>query len=96
MKSKMATIAVPVLPLPELQWTTTTRSLSAARTSLKQALTFDVVVALLGNLKDETEGWPVVVWPVVLSGPVSEILGLVVRGPFAYIDKPVFIAMLFV
>ena len=70
-------MAVPVRPLPELQCTMITFSGSAATSKIckieTESLTFEIVVALFGDLVQEGKGRAVVVGPVVISHTAAEV-----------------------
>ena len=78
---KMAQIAVPVLPLPELQCTTIIFSGSAINKVLNKEkqdrgvgafITLDPLERLFGHIEQKVEGWAVMIRPVVLSGTAPE------------------------
>ena len=83
-------MAVPVRPLPELQWTIIIFSGSSTREqSVSRGVTFEPLVAAGGHLEDEVERGTVVVRPVVVRDLAVEVLLLVVGGPLTSIDDPV-------
>ena len=96
MKSKIAQIAVPVLPLPELQCTTTTCFYETKPTLKNSSLTLNPHESLLAYLVDVIEGWTVVVWPIVGGDSSPEIALSIVCVSLRCIYYPVLIAVSFV
>lgn len=93
-KRSMQQIAVPVLPLPELQCTTIVFFGSSADANVKDQLTFEVLKRKLSDLKDIVEGRSVVIWPVPRLHPIPK-LGHVVGLAFTSVDDPIVFAMIF-
>lgn len=103
MKSKIAQIAVPVRPFPELQCTMNTFSGSAISKirqgqrlvlcSEEAQLTFEPGVALSCDLIEEGEGRPVVVRPVVIGDSASKVASGIVSGTLRCINDVVLVSM---
>lgn len=59
-------------------------------------LTFEVLVALFGDLIQEGKGGSVMVRPVIVGDPVAEVPFCVVGGPLRSVDDIVLVSMFFV
>ena len=99
-------MAVPVLPLPELQWTIMTFSGSAISKVVNvrlhltlylcKVLTFEPSVAFLGDLIKEGEWWSMVIRPMIVRDAAAKVLVCVVSGTLRRVNDVVFVAMLLV
>ena len=58
--------------------------------------TFEIIVTLLGDLKKECEGWPMMVRPVIAGDSASEISFRVICRPLRCVDQEVLISMFLV
>ena len=87
-------MAVPVRPLPELQCTTMTFSGSSERFSILDKLTFQPFPGGLCDLEKVNERGTVVVRPVEVSNPATEVLLLIISGAFRSVKNPVIVSVL--
>jgi hypothetical protein len=56
-------------------------------------LTFEVVVALPRNLEQESEWWPMMIWPVITRYSASKIPIRVIGVTFGCVDQMVLLAV---
>ena len=54
---------------------------------------FEPVVALLGDLEEEGEGWSVVVWPMVIGHTASKVALTIIGGPLGSVQYVVLVSM---
>lgn len=92
----MQQIAVPVRPLPELQWTTITCFGSSVFIRDKCQLTLEPFLRFLGDFKKVHEGWSMVIGPVELNHSAAEISVFIVRCALRHVDDHVVVSMSFV
>lgn len=55
---------------------------------------FDPLEGLLRDLVDKVEGWTVMIRPMVVSAPASEVLLLVIQSSLRCVDNPIFVFVL--
>ena len=81
----MAQMAVPVRPLPALQWTTKMLSLSATiiwLDTISIVLTRNPLKSKCTNLKEKGKRWRMTIVPFEVSDPPFEVFLFVIRRPF--------------